>query len=117
MSYVQTLTEVVEAEVLGRPGMMDGGAMLPPAPSGGASSAPARLASDVSVRATSSARRNALYSPGVCAGETATASYASATSFTSVIVFCSWSRNAWNSGRMSCRHGQEEKKGESHQRA
>ena len=53
----------------------------------------------------------------MCSGLTATESNVFATSVTMAIVFCSWSRNAWNSGRMSCRQGQGEKEGGPHQRA
>jgi hypothetical protein len=56
----------------------------------------------VSRRADISARRNLLYSAGVCSGFAEMFSRTSATSLTSPIVCSSCSRNAWNSGRISC---------------
>ena len=53
------------------------------------------------MRALTSARKKQLYSAGVCNGPTATWSKTFATSVTIAIVFCSWSKNARNSGRMS----------------
>ncbi len=68
---------------------------------------PSSWLAEPSVRELTSARRKQLYSAGVWSGPTATESNVFATSVTIAIVFCSWSKKAWNSGRMSCRRRKE----------